>query len=199
MVDTQAAIELQASAGANSNGRTLLLALLTAMAVGGVFLFLEPAGAPIGKPPEARSMEKELLGSDTGCHQKLGETPQHRAVAALSAARSKKQREPFAPADGVQAVALMAEAAACFASAGDSEQGRLLSAQADAWHAAIWSAFQGHQLRWELALENEQLDDGLAELKSLKALWGTKGGAFAEWLRVSEVEAERKLAKARKR
>ncbi|GEM_PF-1060252 len=196
MVDAQGAAETPGAEPQNANARTLILALVAAVAVGGLFFSFGQDEATRVKPPKTQLAAKDLFGAEARCAKAQGETAGHRAQAAFNAAYAKKQRAPFEPADGVESVALLEEAGGCFEEAGSAGRAVEAKQQAKEWQAEIWRAFQGHQLRLELARENGELDAALTEVRALRALWGKKGGEFGEWIRLSEAETEQKLQNA---
>lgn len=192
------AVETPGAEPQNAGARTLILALVAAVAVGGLLFSISQDEAASVKPPKTQLAAKDLFGAEARCAKAQGESPEHRALAAFGAAYAKKQRAPFEPADGVESVALLEEAGVCFEEAGRSGRAAEAKQQAKEWQTEIWRAFQGHQLRLGLARENGQLEAALTEVRALRALWGKKGGEFGEWVRLSEAETEQKLQNAAK-
>ncbi len=199
MVDAQVAVETPVAAPQEANARTLILALVAAVAVGALLFFFGQAETTSVTPPKTEPAAKDLFGAEAHCAKAQGESAEHRAQAAFSAAFAKKQRAPFEPADGVESVALLDEAGICFEEAGTSARAAEAKQQAKEWQMEIWRAFQGHQLRLGLARESGELDAALTEVRALRAIWGNKGGEFGEWVRHSEAEIEQKLEDAAKK
>ncbi|MDX2051714.1 MAG: hypothetical protein SFV15_04930 [Polyangiaceae bacterium] len=199
MTDIQAINAGDGSAPEGSKSRTLILALVAAGAVGALLFSFANDGVGHIESPSTRPTEQDLFGTVTGCHAKPGEAPAERARTSEQAAFAKKERAPFEPSDGIEAVGLLSEAAACLENAGVAARSQALRMQAVEWRTEIWRSFQAHLLRSELARENGQPEEELSELRALKALWGKNGGAFGERLRVLEVDTEAKLSKSSKK
>jgi len=110
-------------------------------------------------------------------------SPGERGEAALQAARSKMQRYPFAAADGLSAVALYAEAAACFERARNGARSTLAVVEQKRAVDTIDEDYRMLRLRLMSALEREQYESARREALALLALLGNTPNAYVDWLR----------------
>lgn len=85
-------------------------------------------------------------------------------------AEAKSERYVFASQDGVQAVRLYMESAACFAAAGYSQDALRVTADKNALAQRVDGDYRAHRLRLEQALQYARFDDALLETRALRAL-----------------------------
>ena len=137
-----------------------------------------PAG---GQPPE-------LWLQTVACTRPS--SAEHRAREAEAAAQAKMQRYRFEAGDGMQALRLLGEAARCYAAGGQKREAARAQKRFEAWKERLQRDYDGSLLRLRLALQNEDGEEVLREVRGLKALLGQRDGDYLDWLG----ELERKLA-----
>jgi hypothetical protein len=101
-------------------------------------------------------------------------------------ARAMMQRYPFAPADGVRAVALFRRAAACWLEAGFHPSSATAAAQGERLRRRVVEDYDTSQLLLFRALRAGHFDEARSEAAILMALLGDRNDPYLEWLR--EVE-----------
>ena len=97
-------------------------------------------------------------------------------------AESARERAPFSPEDGTQAVDLFASAAACYSAAGASaEVERAHRARADL-KKAVEREFHVHQVRLERALVTQRFDQAKIEIRVLLSFANHRAPDYVNWL-----------------
>jgi hypothetical protein len=158
---------------------TLLLALIV-MPLALYIIFQEPESGGVGRAPKEIP---ELWGPpDTTCPQSAREQAAAQAWLAFNKAASKQERRPFYIPDGVQAVPLYEEAAACFQRAGDTQQSKRSGALASKLRIDIGEDFRTHRVRLEHALATGRYETAQKEVRVLLAFLQGKEGDYIEYL-----------------
>ncbi len=101
-------------------------------------------------------------------------------------AESRRERRPFNPRDGVAAVPLFEEAAACFKVAGKLEPAERARAAAGKLREEIDLDYRTHQVRLEHAITVQDGLSALHEMNVLLALTETKTGPYVSWLSIQQ-------------
>jgi hypothetical protein len=109
---------------------------------------------------------------------------QARAVAAdkFDVAEGKRERSPFAPKDGVEAVQLYDLAAACFKVGGDQARAAEAATDSQQLRASITQDFRARRVRLEHLLAVGDFQLAKNDVKVLRALTEGKQGAYVDWL-----------------
>jgi hypothetical protein len=102
------------------------------------------------------------------------------------------QRYPFAPQDGLEALARLAEAVDCARLAGDSGAMSEPSQQLAQAHERIERDFRDHSQRYALLRKHERMREAADDIAYLTALGWPESGAFAEQLRIDRNVLESK-------
>jgi hypothetical protein len=158
---------------------TLLLALIV-MPLALYIIFQEPEQGGVGKAPKE---VPELWGPpSTTCPQTSREQAGAQAWLAYNKAASKQERRPFYIPDGVQAVPLYEEAAACFQTAGDVQQAKRSGALAAKLRTDIAEDFRTHKVRLEHSLSTGRFETAQKEVRVLLAFLQGKEGDYIEYL-----------------
>jgi hypothetical protein len=171
-----------------STRRTPSIVVLLAPIVLGIALFSilsEGSEGEIAEEPEAPA-----LFTDDAVTCSSGAAPaHHRAERDELAASAKIQRYPFAPRDGVQAVALLAHARACYAASGDGEGATRVEARAARLRTTLVRDYDGARFRLARAIRDENWRSAVEEARALLSLLSGRDGAYVEWL----ISLERRL------
>jgi hypothetical protein len=107
---------------------------------------------------------------------------------AVAVARAKIARYPFAPADGIAALALLREAARCFQLAGDHDSARVAETHARSWRARVQSDSRDHWLRYRVAVASGRAEHALPDIEFLLELFERAPGPFTSRLRRVQIE-----------
>jgi hypothetical protein len=99
-----------------------------------------------------------------------------------ASAESYRERAPFSPRDGVQAVELFSRAAACYDLAALAPRAEQAHADAARLKLELERQFHVHQVRLERALTTRQYDQAKRETRILRSFADRRGGAFFDWL-----------------
>lgn len=169
-------------ARASERRRSRAIHLLGAIGIplGILFIALEPQAQPArwNIDPQPLWPKQEQVT----CPQT--DMPSARALAEKEKTQGETAREraPFSPQDGVQAVEHLSRAAACYAAAHvDAEASRTRQA-AEALKRVLEQQFHVHQVRLERALVTERYDEAKKEIRILLSFGGRRPDAFFEWL-----------------
>jgi hypothetical protein len=101
-------------------------------------------------------------------------------------AESRRERRPFSARDGVAAVPLFEEAAACFRVAGNQEAAQRSIVAASRLRDEIDLDYRTHQVRLEHAINVNDGFSALREMEVLLALTETKTGPYVTWLSIQQ-------------
>lgn len=96
--------------------------------------------------------------------------PRHRADAAFEAAMAKRERYAFAPQDGIDAVHLFRESAACYARAGDARAAEEAEREAAATSGRVEDELRSRRIRLDRALGAGDVPAALGEAHALAEL-----------------------------
>ncbi|HET9957775.1 MAG TPA: FHA domain-containing protein [Polyangiaceae bacterium] len=137
-----------------------------------------PVSSGWSLPPQ-RLWDKEVPGS-------CGETNPASAAALADKhwqeAEAAQERAPFSPQDGVQAVALFSQAAACYQTASEKEQAARASLRRGKLKQDLEQQFHVHQVRLERALVTQRYESVKTEIRILLSFVHHSGGEYANWL-----------------
>ncbi len=124
-----------------------------------------------------------LWGAPAGaCPQSTPDEALATARARVDLARSKRERSPFHPEDGVAAVPLYQVAAACFRAAGDADDADDASAEAGAIERALGEDFREHRVRLQRAMAQKEWPRAEHEAQVLSTFLANAPGEYADWL-----------------
>lgn len=158
---------------------TLLLALIV-MPLALYIIFQDPPDDGVGSAPKE---VPELWGPPSGkCSQASREGALAKGMEQYSKAASKQERRPFYIPDGVQAVPLYEEAAACFQTGGDVEKAKQINLVASKLRADIAEDFRTHRVRLEHALATDRYETAQREVRVLLAFLQGKEGEYVDYL-----------------
>jgi hypothetical protein len=155
-------------------------------------------GIPLGillSAPRAPSdgpewnLEPQVLWADAGASACASDG--HGSADALAdmlrrQGESARERAPFSPRDGVQAVELLSRAAACYVEAKNERQAKLSRAAAERLKLDLEHQFHVHQVRLERALDSHRYDQAKRETRILLSFAAPRGGAYFDWLSTLE-------------
>lgn len=186
------------TAPSGGRGRPLLLLLALLGAVGVVVatsrgrLGASVAGNDPVPPP--------LPAAAATCSATGGMTVEARAFDAERSAAAKRARYAFDVSDGVAALPLYDEAAACFREAGRIEDARRATAEADAWRTRLDADYASLVLELRAARAEKRVRDALRAARDLEALLASQPEhPYTEWLRGVRRELEQQRPKSVKK
>jgi hypothetical protein len=165
-----------------------LLALAAAGAGGSVML----EGARIDAHEPTREGGLVLFG-DARCPEPEPEAARRHAQRSERAAQAKLERRRYDPHDGVAAGRLYAEAAACFATAGDQAERERSERVGGEVRALVMEELRAAQLRLRAALGDEQHQRALEEIAGLRRLLRDEPDPYGRWLEEKERELRGRL------
>jgi hypothetical protein len=139
-----------------------------------------------------------LVGGQPSCPATDAQAAETRARDAESSGLAKRERYPFDPADGPEALSLLREAAVCFGTAGRTQDASRVDATAKEWEERLTSDYTALHTRLRVALEREQSGEALGAAKELELLLSRSGEhPYRDWLgaRREQLEKKRDLGK----
>ena len=188
------AFVLDASSAERARG--LVLVLGVAAAVGALFFGLGQFGS---RSRSAEVEPPELGANQPSCAEPDARSAEERARASESAGLAKRERYPFDPAEGPEALTLLREAAACFRSAGRIQDAARAEDAAREWGGRLQDEYAALRARLTLALDRKRSAEALGAAKELELLLGRIGDhPYRDWLAARRKELEKKPASARK-
>ncbi len=162
---------------------TLMLALIV-MPLALYIIFQDDPNDGVGRAPQE---VPELWGPPIAqCSQSAREAAQAKGYEQFTKAASKHERRPFYVPDGVQAVPLYEEAAACFQAAGDAPRAKLAGTLATKLRADVAEDFRTHRVRLEHSLSTSRFETAQKEVRVLLAFLQGKEGEYVEFLSLLE-------------
>lgn len=167
---------------------------LIGIIVGGYFLLF---GGPQQNEDEAPREAPALFGAAiTACPQQ-GTRDQLLALAREKqlAADSRRERRPFYPQDGVVAVPLYEQVAACYQAAGDPAAAAEASGNAQALRRDIDLEYRTHRLRLEHFLKVGDFPSSQREVRLLRQYTEGAKGDYVAWLENLDRKLKRKLGR----
>ena len=130
-------------------------------------------------------------------------SPEQRPVLAtekLRIALAKRERSPFAPQDGIEAIALFEVSAACFRVAGQAQQATEADEAANLLRGKLDEDYRLRRVRLEHAYRTHQTNAVKRELVVLIPMTSHRRGPYTEWLAAldraatAEIEQRGRLA-----
>ena len=141
---------------------TLLLLLCTL-----AFFSLQLVGDDSSSAASLPDKAPGLFETSYAC---TSQDPRYGAQEAEASALAKSERSVFDKQDGVSAVSLFAEAAACYRSAGERSKARAADNQAATLRASLNQEYQLLRLRLSHAIESGDTSRAQSQLRGLLAL-----------------------------
>jgi hypothetical protein len=147
---------------------------------GAAYLLL--AEDPQSMPPAPTQDADLFLASPAGCPQVAADQARSFAADKFDIAEGKRERSPFAPREGIQAVQMYELARVCFQQGGDAARAGEANANARQLRQSITQDFRARRIRLEhmMAVGDYQL--ARRDLAVLLALSEGKQGAWVTWL-----------------
>jgi hypothetical protein len=168
-------------AGPSLAKRVRQLGLIACVGLGYYFVLHEE---PVASAFERATTPPELFPElrQIGCRQREKQSADAFAEQQLRAAEGKRERSPYSVQDGMQAVPLYAEAAACFRIAGRREDAHDSGEAAARLASQLQDDLHAHQVRLEWALDRKRWDAAARELLVMRELVAGRNDAHAQWL-----------------
>ncbi|HSN98396.1 MAG TPA: FHA domain-containing protein [Candidatus Nanopelagicales bacterium] len=126
--------------------------------------------------------------------QALGAAVNRRLIA-----QGKRERSPFDVRDGVQAVPLFQQAAACYRAAGDSATAAEMQAAAEKIKKQLEEDYRAHQMRLMHSLDVKDLRTAHREVKVMLAMLQGKNDPYVVWLSNMDRRLKLRLGATNKR
>jgi hypothetical protein len=124
-----------------------------------------------------------LFAAASACPHDGPGTAHQRAEEDERAALAMIDRYPFAPEDGVAAVARFRRAHACFRDAGDAGAAARLRTVGDAAQRRVEGDYRKRVFRLQRALEAGEVRSALLEVRALRVMLGVREGVpYVAWL-----------------
>jgi hypothetical protein len=161
------------------------VAALVAIPIAGYMLLLDPNDGLAGPPADDPVLFSSVAAT---CPQTTREQAIMAGEEKMDQATGKRERTPFSPSEGLEAVGLYETAAACLKLGGRVDQAEDATQAATQLREVITRDMRTRRLRLVrmLAVEDYQLAD--RDVKALEGLTHGKQGAFVNWL--SRVRSE---------
>jgi hypothetical protein len=138
-----------------------------------------------------------LAQAECQCREQEPARAALRAREAEHAGNAKLQRFPFVAREGLEAMDLLQEAAACYTLAQRTEDARRAHGAASAWSGQLGEDYAAARLRLRVALDRERHTDALAAVHHLQALLAVRPPSpYSEWLSTLERGLERQVAQS---
>lgn len=157
-----------------------LFVVIPAIAITAVGIALaRPVDRGLPPVPEAPVLigPKDAKCPDLAAEQKANLAKEH-----LRVALSLRERSPFAPQEGYEAVLRFEIAAACFRATGDQEQAKDSDDAADVLRVKLEEDYRVRRVRLEHAYRTHQVHAAKRELVVLIPMTAHKKGAYTDWL-----------------
>jgi hypothetical protein len=122
-----------------------------------------------------------------------------RARERMAIADAKRERRPFHVTDGVQAVPLFEEAAACYRGGGDGASAAVADEAARAMRAELIDDYRTQQVRLEHALSVEDWALAQRQVRVLQQFTSGKTGDYVTWLSNLDRKIKLKIGEAAKK
>jgi len=152
----------------------------------------DPDGTPIA-PANAPAL---FSSAAAACKQSVPEQAVALARETIDLAEGKRERHPFAPSEGVAAVDLYRQAAACFRVAKDEPSAAEADSTAQQLKASITTDFRARRLRLEHMLAVQDFELAARDVSALKQLTQGKPGPYTTWLASLDQDLKRRRASA---
>lgn len=165
--------------------------------IGGYFALQDPP------PPSAldRSLEQPPLFAKSAreCPPRGDDSADFHAGRLIRDANLKSERAPYFPRDGVAAVVLYEQAAACFEQLGNTIEAKAADSSADLLRHKLADEFHVRHVRLERLLSVKKYDAAQRELRVLQDFVARSDGPYAQWLAAVQREINARFAHAPKK
>ncbi|MBS2015318.1 MAG: hypothetical protein JST00_20695 [Deltaproteobacteria bacterium] len=166
---------------AGKTTRSPLWALTPLPFLAAIAVFLATRSAPAGPPPIPAA--PALLDAPVAeCPAPASATLPGLAAERARVGFSKRERSPFSPSDGIEAVALLETASACYRAAGMPESERETQGAARALRAKLDEDYHVRRVRVEHAFKVGDAVAAKRELAVLLPMTAHRKGPYHEWL-----------------
>jgi hypothetical protein len=175
-------IETQAEGEGNhtkSNPRVYLLGALFVAAAAYAVTHTQQESSSFEMPEAAPPLWAEKAPV---CPQSNPQSALARANELRVSANDKRERSPFVPREGVAAVPMYRQAAACFTLAGRPSDAHAADRDADRLANAMLEDYRLARLRLERALVAGELDAALIQIRLLNSMLETQSGEYVSLL-----------------
>jgi hypothetical protein len=184
---------LSGTRSAKRPSSVVLFVALVGLAFGGYLILGNPGGSDASKmeidPPS-------LVAPSGACSEASPAAAGEHGARAERAALAKEERSAFDVTDGVGALTSLAEASACYNTAGNAESVARAQSELARWTAQMNEDYAATRLRLKLALEHRRFSEALDAAAHLQAI--VPKGPYADWLGALRRELERKPGESSK-
>jgi hypothetical protein len=124
----------------------------------------------------------QLFGEAPACPQPDPAGAARKAQSLELAARAKRERYRYHAHDGVDAGRLFSEASKCYAAAGDQVGRDRVDREGQEWRQRVMEEFAAARLRFHTALQNNQNEEALVAVTSMRRMLDGEALPYANWL-----------------
>jgi hypothetical protein len=149
--------------------------------VAGAYMMFSGGDAPTAPPPAKAPDLFPVSGAPT-CPMTSSDQALAFASDKFDIAEGKRERSPFSPREGLDAVGLYDLAAACFQRAGDSARAEEATSAAHQLRTAITQDFRARRLRLEHLMEVGDYELARKDVTVLRSYSEGKTGPWVNWL-----------------
>jgi hypothetical protein len=157
----------------------LKFAALIVFPLGAYLLLTDDA---VESPPPPDQLPEIFAPAATACPQTSPDQALAFANDKFAIAEGKRERSPFVPRDGVQAVELYELSSVCYKKAGAQPQAGEADTAAKQLRAAITQDFRSRRIRLEHTMAVGDYALAKTDVRILRALTEGKPGSYATWL-----------------
>ncbi len=138
-------------------------------------------------------------GESESCDTNDKEAAGHQAIDNLLLAEAKGERYPFERQDGLEALRRYRKAAACFSTAGLSQQSAQAEMAKSRWELRLQGDLRDLRLRLDLALRAKDWPEALRTIRAIESMtWrgaASSEGEYAKWLKKLSFQLETRIAR----
>lgn len=158
---------------------TYLLGVLAIPLLVFILLDEQPDDGTGGRPEQVPPLW-EAAGAS--CPQQAKDQALGMAYSRKVVAEGKRERSPFDVRDGVAAVPLFQQAAACYQVGGEPDTAKEMQAAADKMKKQLEEDYRAHQMRLIHSLDVKDLRTAQREVKVLLAMLQGRNDPYVQWL-----------------
>ncbi|QQR91296.1 MAG: hypothetical protein IPJ88_06095 [Myxococcales bacterium] len=184
-------LEEERTSALRSSGNSLVWLVLLLCVPLLMWLYSGNSGVDVSAIPKADF--EQFVAKQIECPEQG--PARYRAERLLESAASKEERYLFEPHDGIEAIQLYAQAAACMASAGQINEAQVAEKKSKKLKTRIRRDFILHQVKLERALAEKDHRQALGQARILVNMVGHEKSDYLTWLQHIERQLNAILSK----
>jgi hypothetical protein len=190
----------QAAQTAAKENKVSPMTLLMAAVIAPLGLYvIYKGGDDGGTAPPPQAVPELWAEPITSCSEQGGDQALSIAEDKFDLAVAKHERRPFSVQDGVAAVPLYEEAAACFTQANQSAAAKVAGDRAASLRIDVAEDFRTHRVRLEYAISREKWDTAQREVRVLLNFVEGHQHEYVNWLSALERKLKLKYGTTKKK